>query len=484
MAVNITLYTVTKKQNSTYRPTQGLPIQGLIKDESSLLEPTLVLVPPTGVSLLSYNYCYIPTLSRYYWVTDMIWRNGRYEFRLKCDVLATYKADIGASSQYVLRSSAASNGLVADSIYPLTAQTTLDNCILGQNQRQSILNGYFVLGVMCPDGGILGSVTYYVLSWQAALYLRVQLLTDLSWTNVTEITDELLQTLFDPYQYIVSYKWFPVAPPSSELTQVTDIKFGYWTFSVAGVTGATVYRYASNDLPTSTTLRYSVPSASIPDHPQIARGRYLNGAPYSEYYLMMTGYGKTKLPNDAFILGYGLTIYETIDFVSGDSILDVFIGAGSEATTSPVATIHSHMGVDLPFGSSDQDILTAAGSAVSAATGGIGNLLTGNFGGAIQNIVSGVVNTVTEASPTVQKGGSSGSFAALAEYWGNDLIECIFHSIAAEDNADLGRPLCAVRTLSSLGGYMVVANPHIPISGTQAEQAEIERYLANGFFYE
>ena len=484
MSLSITLYTVAKRRNSTFRPsTGGLPVIGEFKEQTSLIEPSVYLAPVMGVSFTDFNYCYVSDVGRYYWITDLEWLNGRYLVRLKVDVLATYKAEIATSSQYVLRAASSYNGYIADNLYPRRSNITLGSYVLGTGIRQNLENGYFIIGIICPDGSILGSVTYYVLNWKAALALRVALLTDASWTNVTEITDELLQTLFNPFQYIASFKWFPVAPPAGSLIQVTDIKFGYWTFSIT-TQGAVVYQYASASLPAVTSKRYDVAAANIPNHPQIARGRFLNGPGFAEYYLQMTGYGKMQLPNDAFVAGWGLSIYETIDFVSGDSILNVYIGAGADETSTPVISAHSHMGVDMPYGSSDQDILTAAGAAVNGLTGAVGSLLSGNFGGIITSAVSGIIDAAHDVAPTIQTGGRSGSFAALGEYAGLDIIECIFHPVVDDDNADLGRPLCETRTLGNLSGFILCANPHIAISGTLAEAEEVDAFLAAGFFYE
>ena len=63
-------------------------------------------------------------------------------------------------------------------------------------------------------------------------------------------------------------------------------------------------------------------------------------------------------------------------------------------------------------------------------------------------------------------------------------IQAVFHAVANDDNNDLGRPLCEVRTISALGGYIECINAHCPITGTLGEQEEVEQFLNNGFYYE
>ena len=50
--------------------------------------------------------------------------------------------------------------------------------------------------------------------------------------------------------------------------------------------------------------------------------------------------------------------------------------------------------------------------------------------------------------------------------------------------ARMGYPLCKTRYISALGGYIVVHDPHVAITGTQAEANMVESYLANGFYNE
>ena len=484
--INIIFGYASKTLNSTYRfnTAQGLTVAGELKEETSMIEPEVYVAGVAGVNFYEFNVAYIATLGyRYYWIQDIRWMNGRYLISLKVDVLATYKANIGASSQYVLRAASTSNGNVRDSLYPVLEAATYGSYLMGTGQRQNLENGYYIVGVVSNEGSILGSVTYYIMNWKAFLQLRSLLLTDLQWTNVTDISDELLQTLFNPFQYILSVKWTPYTPPAADLTQVSAIAFGYWTFNITA-TGALAYIYLSSSIPTINLLRYSVSDAVIPKHPQVSRGRYLLGEGYSDYYLMMTGYGRIKIPNYAIVAGYGITIYETLDYSSGESILDVYLGAGSDETTTPVITASGHFAVDLPFSQSDQNILAGAVDAVSGLGGGVANALTGNIGGALQSIAGGIVSAVQDVAPIVKTGGSMGSFCATGEYSGADTIEAVFHSIADEFNADLGRPLCSARTISTLSGYILCANAHCGIQGTNLEQAELEQFLNSGFFYE
>ena len=132
--MNITFYSINKKQNSTKRPnTDGVTYDCKLKEECSILTPNIKL--DLGLSTApSFNYAYISDWGRYYFVKNWTFYNRLWEADLEVDVLGTYKDEIGNSNLYVLRSASRFNGRIIDTAYPLiydqTSQTNLcDNDI-------------------------------------------------------------------------------------------------------------------------------------------------------------------------------------------------------------------------------------------------------------------------------------------------------------------------------------------------------------------
>lgn len=71
-----------------------------LKDTTNILRPSLELVTP----VLNFNYFYIPTFSRYYFIDDKsIIRNGLLRVVGRVDVLESYKQDILNSYGLVLK---------------------------------------------------------------------------------------------------------------------------------------------------------------------------------------------------------------------------------------------------------------------------------------------------------------------------------------------------------------------------------------------
>ena len=77
--------------------------------------------------------------------------------------------------------------------------------------------------------------------------------------------------------------------------------------------------------------------------------------------------------------------------------------------------------------------------------------------------------------------GSGGAFSHLL---GSFELGFQFFRPVDDDNAHNGRPLCAIRQVSALGGYMLVQDGDVPIAGTQGEGDAVKAFLESGFYYE
>lgn len=116
--------------------------------------------------------------------------------------------------------------------------------------------------------------------------------------------------------------------------------------------------------------------------------------------------------------------------------------------------------------------------------GAAANLLTGNFGGAVGSAFSAIGSGLQAMSPKISSKGSSGSFIpfhALAPKLYTD-----FYLVADEYNTDLGRPLCTVKQISTLSGYLICEEGDVPLTqfATSSEKDAVRSYLTGGFFYE
>jgi hypothetical protein len=107
----------------------------------------------------------------------------------------------------------------------------------------------------------------------------------------------------------------------------------------------------------------------------------------------------------------------------------------------------------------------------------VGNVASFNITGALSSLVSAVQSQM----PKVSTLGSNGSYIEVLQY---SVLTVEFLQLVNEDNTEFGRPLCQVKTISTLSGYIRCAEDDHAFSATKTETDEINRFLKSGFFYE
>ena len=458
--MQITCYSgFSKRINSTKQPTSGTVVTVTLKEPTSIMRPVFLL----NAYNLAYNY--IKWGNRYYYVDDIvIVHNSLAEYHCSIDTLATYKTDIGGSTQYILRSASASNGNIIDTFYPIEGvQTELaESPTQDPSWTHSISGGQFVVGVMGRDGAPNGgAVTYYAISAAGMAAITNYLLDDANYSGVTEITPDLLKCIFNPLEYIVSCMWFPF-----EITTLGSqtIDIGWWQLTGVSCAKLSNPRYTRNL------------SFAVPKHPQAAtRGNYLNMRPYAKYMCDAGPWGVIPI-NNSILIG------ETS--VSFEMDIDLYTGSGrlSLVCSDVIAYAEDHVaqvGVPIQLG---QNVLNQG--AISNLMSGAGQIVAGLATGGGGHILGGTVTSIGSvmelSQPVSSSIGSNGSmaFSTLFRLVGE------FLSIVDESNAENGRPLCAPRQISTLSGYIQVHNPDVSSVGSPAEKETISRFLTEGFFYE
>lgn len=91
--MKITFYSTVDGENVINKTLiKGVTIPINLKRDVDILNPVLVLTNKTGVDYRKYNYCFIDTLNRFYFIRTVRQINGfLFHLELSCDVLETYK---------------------------------------------------------------------------------------------------------------------------------------------------------------------------------------------------------------------------------------------------------------------------------------------------------------------------------------------------------------------------------------------------------
>lgn len=475
-----------KKGNSTAVPTTaGLSIPIELKAPTDILNPEIIL---SELQLAyNYNYVHITQFGRYYHIINWRYENACWVALCKVDVLASYRAVIGATPQYILRASAEFDGAITDNAYPTKFaehiySSTLSGIMEDRNivLGASIQSGYFIVGVI-DKRGAFGAITYYVMHYEAFSTLMYSMFHDPAYTQVQDISLDLVKCLFNPFDYIVSVMWFPVSSgyiPARAGTWAVQV--GYWEF-----TGVSALMLSDMGCAAQT---FTLPAGAFGNHPQIARGAYLNSDGYRKYSMNFPPYGTIEIPADVAL--HGATLYECVDFITGKSTLTFFAGTGNNATTQPILTVNGEIGIPLQI--AQMKPANMAGEVENFSTsmqmGGAGLMLSAflpnsKIGGIIGNTIAAIGNTAMHENVQIKTSGSQGGFGGYYRF-NTITAQAVSQLIVDEDNNVIGRPLCKVRRPDAIPGYMVVGTPVIAISGTAGEKDEILSYLSTGFYYE
>ena len=403
MAFNVTLYAFSKRRNSTAKPTEGQVFSGLLREPCGVIRPSVSFEFAAGVNPSAYNYAYIPDFGRYYFVNEWTSVGRLWVCSMEVDALASWREEIGQTTAYILRSSAEYNGNLTDNLYPISTETaTIVNNIDVRGDTESIGEGYYIVGIINKDNLALGAVSYYIFSQANFRKLCDALLgtTDcLGYIN--DISSDLLKSLVNPFQYIASCIWFPFAQSGG--TPVTELSFGWWTLP----------NIVAEKLPTTAIyFDYSIP---LPQHPQSkSRGRYLNNAPFSSYVFSMPPYGVIPLPPLANENGMDvkLNITEYVDFITGKTELTLSYSlVKSTSFLNQFGSRSGQLGIPIALSQVSTNI-SAITQTLGSSIGAIGNLLSGNIGGAISSGISAVGSAISVADMTVLTSGSNGGFAS------------------------------------------------------------------------
>ena len=220
MSFSVILYSFAKKENSTAQPVSGTTYNCQLKAPCGILNPEILL--DIGLSSApSANYAYIASFGRYYWIREWTNEGPLWRASLECDVLASYKSQIGSASLYALRSSYSYDGDIVDALYPCKADVSQNAYQFGPLFLQNPPSGgLFCVGIVASGSNAsdsaarVGSLKYYLMD-NAGLTTVVYALLDINTLSgygldLNDASLELQKSLIDPLGYIKSCVWLPI----------------------------------------------------------------------------------------------------------------------------------------------------------------------------------------------------------------------------------------------------------------------------------
>ena len=487
--MNVVLYqNFSKKENSTLQPSgSGTTFDCKLKDATGVLSPQLEFHFATG-NPGSYNYAWINTFGRYYFIREWTYDKGVWIAQLEVDTLATWKSFIGAAELYVFRSSYAFNGNIIDTFYPAKAHVRTARHAITPifNTDPNSLAPTFIIGLV-----VRNDVKYIGCT-------PVQLANFIKWlfsdgyfesvSNMASITPEI-KVQINPMQYITKIHSIPARFVQSGSSSTS---WGYLTYASGESVNSLKVGLGTIPFPEMNFSFYDFLGAYVKDmylpitvsdikHPQEdTRGRYLRAAPYTKWSLYLPPFGLIDLPSDEMLGASSITLHVTTDVRTGDARLEVIATNATTlaetvivSTVSNVAIEHPITGVFTP----GVNYMSIMGQMMSGAAQAYNNNYFGLVSAAINSISTYASGTV----PHVSRIGSQGSGSQLS---GNAELSTQFIEVVDDDQSGRGRPLCKKQTISGIPGYITADPDELSLPSTQSEMTTIREYIANGFFYE
>ena len=479
-------YTITKKNNSTKTPESGEQVgearQIYLKRPCTLVNPVLLLEEWDS----DINYCYIPDFERYYWVTDVEYTAAQMvTVSLAVDVLASYRSDILNTSGYILRSSVKRDSAIIDTFYPTKCGTTQ----LSNNSRWLPVGQYnwFILGVAGKNtqsgACVTGSTVYYMVSRDNMNSLIDWLFNQENYTE--EITDEIVKTFFNPFQYIVDCMYYPFDFRESE-GRLVNIVLGWFETDVKGY-----MLNASNINNPGGTVEIAIPRPINGDTKD-----YRNYSPYSSYNLYIPYIGMISLAPELLKHDNSIDIRSVLDVPSGTVMLEVRgLESGNMITTLEAQCCPK---IALSQVSIGANIVDGVSTGVGALVSGLGDLFgfisdqndsgTSTQRAKQKSIASGlgsIGNSIIAAGGQLStKGVNSNMSQTLFIY--NIILYCNYSEFVQMNNDDFGSPYCVDESLSShAGGFVQLSNAHFQnFRVLDSERTLIENYLEGGVYLE
>ena len=534
--MDVYLMTFTKRSNSTKQPdmTGRTPFTCKLKAPCSIMQPVLQFnfTEAWKATLYYLNYAYLPDFGRYYFITNWTYNGALAECSLKVDTLASFKTAILASSQYVLRAYSDYDGYIKDTKYPVKASApSIQVGLYTNNPLQPPisggvrLNGCFVVGIISDEPSVTGCVSYYAMSdTELAEFMAGLFTLSTQWGGGgQDLADGLKKAITDPMQYVISCTWMPYTVTDflnqNLVTRVAQVNVGYDT--------VTVSTYAYQFIGTINISFTNLIDITMPHHPMDAsRGNYMNYEPFTRYYLSFYPFCNLLELDGTRFNGHCYLVY-TVDLRTGKAVLNICSDySGSSAAdwlpSVTVRSIEAQVGVPIPLASIRTELpstmteytqnLVAAG--INSEFGGFKqvaektkNTLSNRIMGGIAKLfgseeLQDMVNEVEATTNTwstsdlTDIASSAMAMKSTAESVGSQGTMSLFNRMplamwaecytpASYDLLRHGRPLCAVRTLNTLSGFVMCDHPAVSVPNAYVvETDEINTFLTTGCFIE
>lgn len=438
-------YNFTKKENSTKQPDiAGTEYEVYLKSNTSIENPTFLI---EGINL-SFNYCYVQELSRYYFINDIVLGNNSiYEVSCVTDLLATYKTDIGNYTAFVERSSSNYNLNINDNCVSATQSVVTTRTANTSISWINPASGCYALRVIGRDGTIRSYTRVYLSDFQNIF--NPDIVTSLLDADVKELG----ALMFDASSYVVGAYWLPMAWADLPATEQRDIYIKYYN---TGVRGLPISGFRE-----IIDLTINTPQAYYTDF------RAYNPN-FTRYQLYLPSVG--VVPVSSELVAKGLSVDIRLDMQNG--VMVYCLKAGGNM----ISSYEGNLFTSIPLVNTSSDFKNTISSAVST----LGSIASGNIPLATASAVNTASNVLT-STPSV-----TGAYQSAAMIVMHPDIEltAIVNGSGDKPSTVAGIPLFSNKKINTLSGFIKCGGASVDISGLATDRTTINSFLNTGFYFE
>ena len=493
MSVTVYFDNVSKRRNSTLQGTFTHSYDCTLKAPTSLDRPTFLVSAAT----MDYNAAKLD--NRYYFIDDVVSvRNGQWEVSCVLDVLATYKADILASTQYVCYSSYKSSNWLPDTRIPVLR--SVEYSLATKSVPVLSTGGFYVLTVTGKNGcecyavsqSDIDSIIADIQTWaiddftkilngnydpnnpmsydfstpQAAVESLAKILSQNgaignAYQNAPQMIRSCIWVPFDP-QYFYASSFPKRIYLGNYETQVSAYSISAKAYGI-GLTAVSIpWKHSDWRRSTCETVYLKLPYAGLI---QLGADSLTNVSS-----LQIT---VSACAVDGTIAYEVLADNKTIGYYSGSCAASYAIGINQRAGLGEVA----------------QTLIAGVEKTVATATDVTLNPMSwiGATAGATLegvNTVYQTANTAMTTHPSCVGSMGGAASAGLNQSLGIIVVSHDTVTTPAAIAPVMGYPTMAPMSLSSLTGYCQCGNAHLPVAAQAREIDAIDYYLNSGFFIE
>lgn len=470
-------YQFSKRNKSTKVPTGTYTEKEVyLKDKTSVVHPTFLL---QTFNAAAFNYIFIPSWNRYYFITDAASVENMWELACTEDYLASFKSAIGVSSANVLYASGSTKSIV-DSRIPVKSTVLIGHEYSAiQNMTITEGSGAVIVGItgkgsfgsyLMQDSGLVSELLDGIENWSSFI-------TD-NWTFTKQLffggsaSDCLRSAIAIP----LVIGGGDVSGGSAE-----DLNLG--NYPCTDDQGNSIKGYKI----TKPILSYGG-SINIPW--QSADWKRVSNYTSIKAYFPFIGIVSipaTELQNDSSI-----TYHYAINVTSGDISLEI------RGTTSgnKVATASGNCAMNTPYGSTGMD----TGRLTSAIATGLGTLTAIKAASIAAGPMSYAAEVAIGASigstalQTVEAlGGNGGGSGGLGGGSSQGLDKVVHVFVIQKDLTDtqehfnpiMGKPYMGVATIGSFAGFVQTDGFQFESNAAYSSEKDmINKLLDTGIYYE